>query len=153
MLKNHFFLFVLFLWRMVCTAKLLTTALLYPLPHSEISSLLLASLFFWLPVFSPGGNTGSCCPAWRPPWRALCPPTTQTCGRVMGGCSVCTKTWTTSWAMAWRMNRWRLNSWNSLLLLSLILCPLFLISRLLIPCIYWWNTVNLCVASFIKAWH
>lgn len=60
---------------------------------------------FLLPCYLPERSTGSCCPAWRPQWRASCPPTTLTCGRGMVACSGCTRTWTTSSAMDWGMSR------------------------------------------------
>lgn len=60
---------------------------------------------FLLPCCLPERSTGSCCPAWRPQWRASCPPTTLTCGRGMVACSGCTRTWTTSSAMDWGMSR------------------------------------------------
>lgn len=56
-------------------------------------------------IFLTGRSTGSCCPAWRPRWRVFCPPTTPMCGLVTAACSASTRTWTTSWAMGWRMSR------------------------------------------------
>lgn len=83
-------------------------------PSSFLNFLLLPCLTpSCYPVFLTGGSTGSCCPVWRPRWRVLCPPTTPMCGHVTVDCSASTRTWTTSWAMDWRMSRSRSDWYHS----------------------------------------